>query len=51
MLTKIINDYCKSISDKTVKIDSIECIDIAEFLELCSELDNLIVRKHLTHLI
>ncbi|AOR24131.1 restriction endonuclease [Clostridium taeniosporum] len=39
-VNKNCNDYCKSIRGKTVKIDSIECINITEFLELCSELDS-----------
>ena len=32
-------DYCKKIKGKKVTIDSIECIDIIDLLESCSEID------------
>ena len=32
-------DYCKKVKGKKVKIESIECIDIIEFLQCCGEID------------
>ena len=32
-------DYCKKVNGKKVKIESIECIDIIEFLQCCTEID------------